>query len=281
MSQAPNEVNSDDLLRGMIQEELHKVNPPEAGTQAAPQQPAPQPLELNIMGSKYTFNSHAEMEAALNNTFGALQQQQAAPPPEPAGRYVTDDQGPQWDQDKYIELMKTDPREAAELVDNFRYFGGKHTGKVSQTIRQKLEEGERAQQFLNEYQFLAAHPEFPRGPQNAQIVHGIRQQLNLPSTFDGLEAAYLVAQQRGFLPAVQASPQNAYAPAGYPQQAPPQPQPFNNPNNVYQMPQTNYGPPAIGRGASAPPEGGFDMDALDSLPLESVRRMLEKTQNGR
>jgi hypothetical protein len=269
----------------MIQEELQKVNPPEAGVQATPQQPAPQPLELNIMGSKYTFNSHAEMEAALNNTFGALQQQQAAPPPEPAGRYVTDDQGPKWDQDKYIELMKTNPVEAAELVDNFRYFGGKHTGKVSQSIKKQLEEGERAQQFLNEYQFLAAHPEFQRGPQNAQIVHGIRQQLNLPPTFDGLEAAYLVAQQRGFLPAVQAAPfnqpQNAYAPAGYPQNPQPQPQPFNNPNNIYQMPQTNYGPPAIGRGASAPAEQGFDTDALESLPLASIKSLIEKGHNSR
>jgi hypothetical protein len=269
----------------MIQEELQKQNAPDPAVTSPVTQPTPQPLELNIMGSKYTFNSHAEMEAALNNTFGALQQQQAAPPPEPAGRYVTDDQGPKWDQDKYIELMKTDPREAAELVDNFRYFGGKHTGKVSQTIKQRLEEAEVLKQHFSEMQFLATHSEFPRSPQNAQIVHGIRQQLNLPYTPDGLDAAYLVAQQRGYLPAVQAAPgsqpQNAYTPAGYPQNPQPQPQPFNNPNNIYQMPQTNYGPPAIGRGASAPSEQGFDMDALESLPLASIKSLIEKGHNSR
>jgi len=63
-----------------------------------------------------------------------------------------------------------------------------------------LTETELTKRSIAAYQFKENHPEFPGGKQHADTIDNVRQQMGLPYDLNGIEAAYHVAQQRGFLP---------------------------------------------------------------------------------
>jgi hypothetical protein len=266
-----NQVTSDDLFKQAVAEVMAENAPKPAVGDA----PVPSPLKLNLGGQEITFNSQSELELALNQTLTHYNNQiQALSNPTPANQ-VTDDDGPSFDQEKYISLMKENPVEAADYVDNFRYFGGKATGPVRDQIKQVLATAEANQQLMQTYQFRAAHPEFQGDQRIAQTIDQVRNQLGLPWTADGLEAAYLVAQHRNMVPRFEAS-QQAPPPVGG--QFPQQNQYFGNGGPQQQYPQQyqNFAPPAIGRGShtseSFPDPESMSLEQLERIINSSTRR---------
>lgn len=192
-----------------------------------PAQPQAQPWKVNVQGREYTFNSPEELNNALNATFTQFQntiQSLQAPPADPAPQPAAADAPPKFDMERYLETIKTDPIGAQEYLDSHRYFGGR-VEKPSEVIKSQLAEADKNARLLAVYQFKEAHPEYQGNPQAAQVINQLRSELNLPFDFNGLEAAYALARQRGLIQAPQ-------QPQGYPQQPgygqqPQQPQPQN------------------------------------------------------
>ena len=187
-------------LQAVVAEEVAKlgIKPGQA------EQVKPEPLKINVGGQEYNFENQEKLSQALNqmvqgysNQMAQLQAQlEAVPQP---GQQVQGEDTPQFDMKQYVQMMEKDPLKAAEYVDSHRYFNGK-VENPSTVIRESLIKSAELERVVAAYQFKDAHPEYQPTPQNAQKIEQIRQALNLPATFDGLEAAYATAITKGFLP---------------------------------------------------------------------------------
>ncbi len=138
------------------------------------------------------------------------------------------------------------------------------------------------------YQFKDAHPEFNvRDPKATNALEGIRKELNLPFTTQGLEAAYGVAQTRGLLPSPQVlayqqsliqqgilpdpnaaeggDPASNFGSAGFPKRTA---QPAQNSPYGFQP------PPNVARSAPAQ-TNGFEQQ-LDNMSTEDLEKILRR-----
>jgi hypothetical protein len=238
-----------DLIRSSVQEVLAESN---TGQTGVPSQPAPQPITVNIQGQPVTFRDQADLEAQLNATAEALRQQQAAvPPPAPApvpqGSRVTDDEGSGFKNDEYIRLMNEDPLKATRYAMNHLIFEGK-VDNPEEVLREMLVQQAATRRQLAAYQFREAHREIPlEDPRVLNTLEQVRNNLNLPFSSDGLEAAYALAVQKGMLPDFRQVAANQQQQ----QQGQQQPQQQQNPYNPYAPPPV-YGAPGFPSGPPSP-----------------------------
>lgn len=271
----PNSVNFEQQLNELVRQELEKQNQNKEG--------AEKPLKLNIGQQEYTFKDTSELSTQLTAVLGNYQQQLAAMQQQlqngQPGSYVTDDEtpaqtpAPKLDMKKYIEYLENDPVKAAEYVDSYRYFDGR-VENPSEIIRERLARSAENERILAAYQFKDSHPEFPGGQQPTMVINKLREELNLPFTAEGLEAAYGVAINRGFLPnykmiqmqqQMQMQQQQQMQQNG--QQAP---NPYAPPPNNYNAMQ-RFAPPVVPQSGSVS-SGGFNPEDLSLDQLESILR---------
>ncbi len=242
------------------------------GTQQAVVTTQNSPLELNLLGQKFTFKDQAEMEAALAQTFSktaaeneVLRKQLAEAGPKPG--YVTGkEKEEEFNQDHYIELMGKGSKgilDATEYALNHTVFGGKEKN-AGQVIRDTVAKAATQDATIAVYQFRERHPEFQLTPETTKIIDGLRNELNQPFSLNGLEAAYGVAQARGLMPSpALLTYQKQLQDAGLQTQLP---------NNPQQLSLGFQPPPAVSRQTQ---DRGFDLaQAADNMTLEQLERAL-------
>lgn len=181
-------------LNQVIQEELAGSNKPEST-----------PLKVAINGQEITFTSVDELNRNLNEaltTVGSEYQQMKARLAEleaARGQTVVEDDTPvdtgKFSQDRFLDLLKTDPVSAFDYVDQHRYGMEKPT----EYIKNNLKQSEETRQEYEVNRWLQRHPEFPGG-QHAQVLDNIRMRLNLPLNAQNLEIAYQQGIQNGLIP---------------------------------------------------------------------------------
>lgn len=238
----------------------------------------PEPLSISIAGKTYNFDTKAEMEEALNQTFQTFRDQlQAAKTPtteETRGGYVSGKEEEKFSQDKYIELMGKDALEAQKYVQDHIYG----IPNSSNFIKEQLAESQNLKATVSVYQFRELHPEFPMTPEATKIVDGIRRELNQPFTLGGLEAAYGVAQTRGLIPSPQllAYQRDLINKGVIPDPSAPQEtqtsQNFTRPN------PSGLGfqpPPTVNRSTSIP--GGDIAQAAENMSVDQLEAVLKRT----
>ena len=217
----------------------------------------PEPVKINLGGQEYTFNSHEEMTTAINNTFAAVSQQQAAVLAQLEEARAKQSQGdnsnlPGFDQEKFVKLITENPIAAFDYVDEMRYG----PDRIPPKVKQELAEMESMKGQLTAYRFMNAHPEFHNDDKNAAQLRGIAQSLGLPMDFNGLESAYRVGRANGItFQAPEDQTQGRFT-----QQS----------NNMHNSPAA---PPAINRGGNNLPEA--DVEAyLQGRSNEELRALL-------
>lgn len=191
------------FVREVVAEENAKSAP--VNTQVQPQA---EPLTLTVAGQTFSYNNKAELEAAVNNfahaasnKIGELSQAAQASQVVPQvadGSYVSGNE-PVWSNDEFVSKMTKDPRDGLNHWLNYELFDGK-SENPSEDLKRALTETELTKRTIAAYQFKENHPEFPGGQQAAAIIDQVRKNMNLPYDYNGIEAAYLVAMQRGALP---------------------------------------------------------------------------------
>jgi len=279
-----------DLIQQQIAEVLRET-PGEGGDPIPqPQVPAASPITLNIQGQPVTFRDQADLEAQLNATAIALRQAQAQPvqpvsqPTAAAqGSRVTNDDDSGFSNDEYIRLMNEDPRKATKYVMSHALFNGQVEDPM-EVIRESLVNQAATNRKLAAYQFRDSHREVPlEDPRVANTIEGIREQLNLPFTEQGLEAAYAYAIQKNQLPNFRAIAESQRQQQEQPQQygqypAQSQYNPYNQPQ-YSQTPQNPYlqAPPAPGR--SSPINSPVSEDQIENMSTEQLASLLNKLSN--
>ncbi len=172
-----------------------------------------------------------------------LQQQvtSAATPAPVKKKKDDDDDKPAWEFNTYVEKMGKDPREAQDYLDEHR-FGFNPVKKMRKLEKQLAEaqieiENSRRERVANG--FRDAHPEFPGSPESAAVIDHVMQNMGYEFNPAGLEAAYAIAQTKGWIKPLNQQQEDMPAPPGH-QQGPAQPT-FGRQTNV---------PPRVGRSAS-------------------------------
>ena len=244
-----------------------------------------EPLEMNIAGQIYRYPNKAAMEAALNTFVGAvgtrmneLEQKATvgqAPPPE--GSFVTgNEKQDTFDETQFVEKMTKSPKEGLDYWLNQRIFDGKSEDPVSD-LKRTLTETELTKRTIAAYQFKENHPEFPGGQQAAQVIEQFRQSMNLPYDYNGIEAAYFIAMNRGALPDYKGQymqQQQAAQFRAQQQAAAQQDQGYGYEQGNAFAPQGNANPflgapPGVNRN-SPNFAGGVDLESLSIEQLESL-----------
>jgi hypothetical protein len=207
-------------INSMLQQNAAQAQAAEHGQNPNPQPQGPQPWKVAVQGREYTFNSPQELSQALEATFNQFQNTLASQQPAPAAPLPQHaDETPKFDVERYIDTMKQNPIAAQEYLDSHRYFDGK-VEKPSELIKNQLAQADQNARLLAVYQFKEAHPEYQGNQQAAGVINKLREELNLPFDFNGLEAAYALARQRNMI----------QVPAQYPNGAQPgQPGQFQQP----------------------------------------------------
>ncbi len=279
-----------DFIKQSIQEVLNEGQSGQNPT-PAPAPSAPQPITVNIQGQPVTFRDQADLEAQLNATAAALRAQQTpepAPAPAPTGSRVTGDDDSGFDNAEYIRLMNEDPRKATNYALSHVLFDGKIEDPAA-VIRESLVQQSRLNQQLAVYQFRDAHREIPlEDPRVGGTISQIREQLGLPYTSQGLDAAYAYAVQKNLLPDFRAiAAQQQGQPQGSGQPAPQQPQ-YGVPQ-APQAPQNSWQQPAAAQNPylAAPPAGGrsatfstpISIDDVENLSTDQLASLLRKLES--
>lgn len=252
------------------------------------------PLSLNIGGQTFNYNSKDELEASLNafmqktgETLQTLQAQAEQANQPQVENTVTGDDAPQWSDQEFIDRMTQSPQEGLRYAFNQMFFDGKSQDPVDD-MRRALHETELTKRSIAAYQFKENHPEFPGGQKAAEAIDNIRQQMNLPYDYNGLEAAYLIGIQRGALPNfynLQAQAQAQQVAMAQQQQLPGQTQNTGTgygdprqfmPNMNQQFGNNPYtqGPPTMGRqgvGTQYQPSVNYD-----DMPLEQLEQVIQQ-----
>ena len=257
----------------------------EAARLAAAAPGAPTTVRIPVAGREIEFQSPAEIGEAITRLTAQMQQQQAqlhqfqaaasqqpqgAASPQ-AGAYVTGQDRPKVDMERYVALIQQDPLAAAEYVDELRYG----VEKPSDLIKSKLQEIEEVRQILVAEAFKSMHPEFPGGAQLGNTLDQIRTKMNLPFNTLGLEAAYALAKERGIFPDFRAlAAQQAQQQAAQQQQTR-----YGVPPHVNGVPvpaaMPTLAPPMLGRSAHGPQDS--DMTAkLWGMTADQISSMLER-----
>lgn len=178
---------------------------------------APQPLEVTIGGQKMSFAGPAELETALNATLEreagarvALEQalKSTITPATPA---PADDKNA-WKL-KFFETLESDPEGAFDMVLNKRLQDPNAQGWAAVT-RHAAGAAEQTRQLVEIAAFKDANPGFDPAA-HSKVLDGIRTQLGLPLTSQGLDAAWKTGVGHGIFKIPQQQQQeeqNPYAP---------------------------------------------------------------------
>lgn len=271
----------DTQLRALVAEEIAK-------TQKAPETntpPAPQPLKLNIAGQEMTYENLQQLEAAVNNfaqTAAQRIQQLSTPAPTQTANVQGDD-APAWSDEAFIEKMTKAPKEGFNYALNQLIFDGRSEDAATD-LKTMLRDAELTKRSIAAYQFKDAHPEFPGGAQFATAIDQIREKMNLPYDYTGLEAAYLMGINKGLLPnfysqqqqmlAQQQNQQQQLQQQGSNFQGQPSLTDFNPYSQAAAQNPYLQAPPQMGRSQATPFNPGFDPESLDLGQLEAI---LKKT----
>lgn len=165
------------------------------------------PLEININGSKVTFNTVEELNQNLTEALATVsgeyqQMKQKLAELETSsnrGQVVEDDtevlDTGKFSQSKFLDLLKDNPVEAFDYVDTFRYG----VEKPAEYIKGQLKSAEETRQEYEVNRWLQRHPEFPGG-QYGQLLDNVRVKMNLPLNAQNLELAYQQAIQAQLIP---------------------------------------------------------------------------------
>jgi hypothetical protein len=251
-----------DYERGLAKqlEEFNRNWQENNGTTPVTPPAAPQPLEVTIGGQKMTFNSPAELETALNATLEreagarvaleqALKSTAAPATPPPA-----DDKNA-WKL-KFFETLENDPEGAFDMVLNKRLQDPNAQGWAAIT-RHAAGAAEQTRQLVEIAAFKDANPDFDPVV-HSKVLDGIRTQLGLPLTSQGLDAAWKTGVGHGIFKIPQQQqqneqePPNPYAPPpAFSQRFAPPPAPSAD-QNTFQ----HYGPDINNQ--------------LDSMPMEKL-----------
>lgn len=199
---AQNQTNVDQLIKEEIDRlAKEKADDPSAKLTAT----EPSPLKVTLGGQERTFANPEELskfvQAQIDAANQAAQQQvvaassvaQAAT----ANRVTAADleKPPQPDLKEFANLLEKNPADAFNYIDSFR-FGGANPIAL---MKQMYETQQAQSAVISVMQFREAHPEYERTNENAQALNQVMQAYKLPVTFDGLEMAYALAQQRGLI----------------------------------------------------------------------------------
>jgi len=225
-----------DALTDLIRQEMQKIlTTPQPGQAAVdpnalPPVPASTTLKVPVGGQVYEFADEKQLGEAIQKVVqesqAAIQAAQAqAQTPQPAQTPAAPPKGP--DLETFVERLKQDPAEGINYALREKY------GVGIEDLVQAAQMMTQTQEAMVAGRFKDLHPEFIPNQQNASIINQTRAYLNLPYTVDGLEAAYLVAANRG---ALQLQPRQDAVPG----QAPTQPA-----QSPYAQPQVNQPPASI------------------------------------
>lgn len=162
------------------------------------------PVDLGN-GQILQFNNPEELSANLRQALAQVNQEvvgmkqqlaqyQSQAATTQQGQYATQDeptynQGPKFDFNEFVDKMKKNPLEGLDYADQFR----------AKPYEKDLEELKALKQEAEVNKFLKAHPEFPGG-QFAHVLNSTREELGLPMTQIGLEAALVHAAQTNRMP---------------------------------------------------------------------------------
>ena len=197
-------VSFDDHLKELINSEFTKTEEQKTQDQA-------RKIRIPLGDKEVEFNDEKDLASQLNSTFGQIQQYVANLRSEVEQLkaqqtnvvrtdedIVTQTPPNTFDTKKYIQLMGEDPIKAQDYMDSYRYFEGK-IEKPSQFIRDQLAEAAQLRQIVDVYRFKESNPEFPGG-QAGDVLNKVREAMGLPLNYQGLEAAYSIARDKGILP---------------------------------------------------------------------------------
>ncbi len=267
-----------DAIRNAVQEILSETG----DNKNKPAETPAEALTLNIGGQLYKFDSVEARDKALTETFTKFREEltKVAAPPPSQGSEVTGKESEAFDQNTYIDLMSKNALDAQKYALNHALFDGKAQDAVAE-LRQNLAEVNNTRQALAAYQFKDLHPEVSFTPENTQVLDGLRKQLGLPFTVQGLESAYGVAQSRGLMPSPQVlAYQKSLIEQGIipdPAKQPQQTQTRTSAAYPGANPVAHLGfapPPSPGRSNA---DFGSDLDSqVESLSLEQITSLLKK-----
>lgn len=282
-----------------VRGEVARVHAESMAAAGTPTTPTPEPITVNLNGQQFSFNNQADLNSALQNTFGQynlemerLKATNAAAPPAPRGTEVTGQDDP-FDVKIFVDKMTSDPVAAFDYVDGFRY-GKDATKNIKGAIASTSDVSE-MKQALAVYRFRDAHPEFT--PQYAPVMQQIIQSRGLPSDYNGLEAAYALGLTSGMIrpPAPQQNQQDLQmSQYGQPQHQQGQPQwnnapappqynqnPYGAPQPQFQNPQyaqnPNFAPPRPNRSSPIPTEDFGSM--AENMTTEQIQTIMARYQN--
>ena len=252
--QGANVTASEEEIRSFITQELEKDKQLQAKNNNRPYTPpAPDPLKVTLDGKEFQFKDHQELSAALQTAFDQQrqrenqykQQLEAAATPAPRKKSKEDgDDKVEWDFNTYVKKMGEDPREAQNYLDEnrFGYNPVKKLKKLEKKYDELMVEVQNSKRERIANGFLQAHQEFPASPEAANVIDSIMQNMQYEYSPAGLEAAWAIAQTKGWL------------------------KPLDRGDNQQQQAsqqQFNQAPPSFGRQTPAPPRVGRSSNSTE------------------
>lgn len=252
----------EELVKQQYEENQRKAAGEAAGGEAPP--PAGD-FKMNIAGQDYTFKSVEEMQNFMNSALTASQQAAAQTIEEvkrtlPGTRMTTEEahrETPKPDLKEFARRLDENPADAFNYIDKFRYGTEDVPGLIRQMAAQQVAQG----QMLAAYQFRDMHPEFNRTPENAEALSRVLQSYQLPLNYDGLEMAYAVAKQQGFIKTSEAEEE---PPSWKSEPAPP----------------VRSAPPRAGRASAAGTSPDY-MSMAEDLDADQLLQVISKLDGGR
>lgn len=254
------------LIQTALKEHLASQNQGNDPRQLLQEPPTPQPIKMNINGVEKEFRNTEELQAAIQQTVDWYNSQLHGNQQRPAPQEVPQTKEDGFSKEKFAKLIEDDVLEGIRYANRYALFDGKveDPGKILQaTVAQNAQ----IQTELAAYKFRDSNPEMrnfmDQNPQATGQLLGIMQQLNLPPTFQGFQAAYSQGVMAGYFP----PPQQVV------QRFQPQPQGQDpRQQNLFSRPAP---PPVMGGGASQGLPSGIMEDQFLSLPEDKRSELLD------
>jgi hypothetical protein len=259
-------------LDQFMADELAKIKAGGAGEDGHAAEP--QSFKVVLGGQEQTFTSMDELQKSVNAQLEQARKDAAeargvaAGVTQLAGQHVTAHQMaaapevPKPDLGEFAKLLEKDVQAAFNYVDRFR-FG---TDNVAGVVQQLWQRQQAQEQVLAAYQFRENHPEYARTAENAQALQQVMQTYQMPLTYDNLEMAYALAQQKKLIH------------VGQTEEGELEPGPTQGPR--YPSQPTNVAPPSVGRRAGGDAAPDYLAQAED-MEADQLAALISKFERGR
>ena len=175
----------------MLEEERRAADAAARGVPATPALDASEPVKLNIFGQEREFKDLSEISTAVEGLVKEYQAAVANPQVVVAPQPLGPAEPPKVDLDEFVNRIQKDPGDAFDFALKSKYGVGLDY-LLNQARRTEEIEG-----ALTVIQFKEMNEDYTPNPQNTQILNGIRANLGLPFSVQGLSAAYAVGKQYG------------------------------------------------------------------------------------